>query len=125
MTGSSIGRGTSFPLGATVQRGGVNFSIYSRNASLVELLLFDGGDAVEPARVITLERSEHRTYHYWHVFVPDLAPGQVYAFRAIGPFDPERGLRFDGKEGAGRILTAPQSLFRRDIAAADTLAMPR
>ena len=98
MTGSSIGRGTSFPLGATVQRGGVNFSIYSRNASLVELLLFDGRDALEPARVITLERSKHRTYHYWHVFVPDLAPGQVYAFRAIGPFDPERGLRFDGRK---------------------------
>ncbi len=116
MTASSIGRGTSFPLGATVQRGGVNFSVYSRNANSVELLLFDGGDAIEPARVITLESPKHRTYHYWHVFVPDLAPGQVYAFRAIGPFDPERGLRFDGTgvllDPYGRAVAIPKRYSR-------------
>ncbi len=55
MRGSSIRRGTSFPLGASVQHDGVNFSVYSRNATLVELLLFDGMDAIEPALVIPLE----------------------------------------------------------------------
>ncbi len=117
MTGSSIGHGTSFPLGATVQTGGVNFSVYSRNAILMELLLFDGSDAIEPARVIRLEPSEHRTYHYWHVFIPGLAPGQVYGFRAIGPFDPQRGLRFDDKkvllDPYGRAIAIPKGYSRR------------
>ncbi len=74
-------------------------------------------DAIEPTRVITLDRSEHRTYHYWHVFVPNLRSGQVYAFRAIGPFDPERGLRFDGKEllldPYGRAVAIPKRYSRR------------
>ena len=87
--------GRTFPLGATPVEGGVNFSIFSRRAARLELLLFeDAGDA-EPARVIRLDASAHRTYHHWHAFVPDLRPGQVYAYRAIGPVDPARGLRFD------------------------------
>jgi glycogen operon protein len=87
--------GRSFPLGATVVDGGVNFCVFSRGARRLELLLFsDAGDA-EPARVIRLDAPAHRSYHYWHAFVPDLRPGQVYAYRAIGPFDPARGLRFD------------------------------
>lgn len=116
MSGSSIGGGTSFPLGATVRDGGVNFSVYSRNATLVELLLFDGMDAIEPALVIPLEPREHRTYHYWHVFVADLAPGQVYGFRAAGPFNPERGLRFDGNkvllDPYGRAVAIPKGYGR-------------
>jgi isoamylase len=95
-TRSRIGVGTSSPLGATVQPGGVNFSVYSKNATLVELLLFDSVDALQASRVIALDPREHRSYHYWHVFIPELTPGQVYGFRAIGPFDPERGLCFDG-----------------------------
>src|SRR3974390_836006 len=91
-----IGIGTSAPLGATVRPAGVNFSVYSKNATLIELLLFDSPDAVGPSRVISLDPDEHRTYHYWHVFVPDLKPGQIYGFRAVGPFDPARGLRFNG-----------------------------
>jgi isoamylase len=96
LTSSSIEVGSSSPLGATVRSDGVNFSVYSKNATLVELLLFDSVDAIQASRVITLDPREHRTYHYWHVFIPELTPGQVYGFRAIGPFDPERGLRFDG-----------------------------
>ena len=74
----------------------MNFSAYSKNATLVELLLFDTEDALKPERVVSMSLKEHRSYHYWHVFVPDLLPDQIYAFRAMGPFDPERGLRFDG-----------------------------
>src|SRR5205085_2938602 len=87
--------GRSFPLGATVVAEGVNFSVFSRQASRVELLLFDNVTAVHPARVIELDPRTHRTYHYWHAFVPGVGAGQIYAFRASGPFDPPRGLRFD------------------------------
>lgn len=87
--------GRSFPLGATVLAEGVNFSVFSRQASRVELLLFDDAAAVHPTGVVELDAYKHRTYHYWHVFVPDLGARQVYAYRAFGPFDPEHGLRFD------------------------------
>ena len=77
--------GASAPLGATVRPGGVNFSVFSKHATLIELLLFDDENAAQPTRIIPLDATEHRTYHYWHVFVPDLKPGQVYAYRAHGP----------------------------------------
>lgn len=86
--------GKSYPLGATLQEGGVNFSVFSKSARRVELLLFDDVDAAQPTRVIELHRGTHRTFHYWHVFVPELGPGQVYAYRAWGPEAPERGMRF-------------------------------
>ena len=91
-------QGTSAPLGATVETGGVNFSVYSKNATLLELLLFDDADALEPSRTIPLDPRAHRTYHYWHAFIPDLKAGQLYGFRASGPFAPERGLRFDSSK---------------------------
>ena len=87
--------GRPFPLGATVVEGGVNFCVFSRKASAVELLLFDRAGDAEPARVIRLDAPAHRTYHYWHTFVPGLRSGQVYAYRAVGPVDPARGLRLD------------------------------
>ncbi len=95
--------GAPAPLGATVQPGGVNFSVFSRDATLVELLLFDGRNAAEPSGVIPLNQDVHRTYHYWHGFVSGLAPGQVYGYRAHGPFAPDRGLRFD----ADKLLLDP------------------
>jgi len=58
-------------------------------------VLFDDVDAPEPARVINLDPRANRTYHYWHAFVPGVAAGQIYGYRISGPFDPERGLRFD------------------------------
>jgi isoamylase len=101
-----VDAGTSAPLGASVLPGGVNFSVFSKNATLVELLLFDRETAIEPARIIPLEAKAHRSYHYWHAFVPDLGPGQLYAYRAHGPFAPERGLRFD----AEKVLLDPYGL---------------
>jgi isoamylase len=96
-------RGRSFPLGPTVSAEGVNFSIFSRGSTAVHLLLFDGVNDEAPSRVITLHPRGHRTYHYWHAFVPDIRPGQVYAYRVEGPRDPARGLRFD----ADKILLDP------------------
>lgn len=88
-------QGRSFPLGATWYPEGVNFSVFSRGSTGVELLLFDRVDDAKPSRVIDLDRQINRTYHYWHVFLPDLTVGQLYAYRVRGPFDPVKGLRFD------------------------------
>jgi isoamylase len=101
-----VATGSSAPLGASIFPGGVNFSVFSKNATLIELLLFDDAAAPEPARIIPLAAKGHRTYHYWHAFVPGLEPGQVYAYRAHGPLAPERGLRFD----AEKVLLDPYGL---------------
>ena len=87
--------GSSAPLGATPGDGGVNFSLYAKDATLVELCLFDHPDDDEPAVVVQLEGEQHRTSHYWHAWLPGLQPGQVYGYRVHGPQDPARGLRFD------------------------------
>ena len=83
MMATSPQPGSSYPLGATVWPGGVNFSVYADKASAVELLLFDGVDDPQPAQVIRLDPRQHRTYHYWHAFVPGVQAGQLYAYRAI------------------------------------------
>ena len=87
--------GSSSPLGATPSPGGVNFSVFSRHATGVELLLFDGVDDLKAARVVRLDPAANRTYHYWHAFVPNVRPGQLYGYRVEGPFDPSSGMRFD------------------------------
>ena len=91
----SIEQGRSSPLGATPSLNGVNFSVFSKHATGVQLLLFEGVDDTKPARVVRLDPAANRTYHYWHVFVPDVRPGQLYAYRVEGPFDPSNGMRFD------------------------------
>src|SRR6516162_6364130 len=106
MSSRLVGLGAPAPLGATVRRGGVNFSVFSKHAVMIELLLFNDEHDAHPATIFSLDADEHRTYHYWHVFVPDLQPGQVYAYRAHGPFDPARGLRFDGE----KVLVDPYGL---------------
>jgi glycogen operon protein len=108
--------GRSFPLGATVFSNGVNFSVFSRQAGRVELLLFDRADAALPTRLIELDARRHRTYHYWHTFVPGIRPGQIYAYRASGPFLPEHGLRFDPDkvllDPYGRAVVVPDAYSR-------------
>jgi isoamylase len=124
MNTSSIQTGACFPLGANVLPQGVNFSVYSRNAEVIELMLFGNENDAKPERVITLDSRKHRTYYYWHVFVPDLKPGQIYAYRAVGPFKPERGLRFDDKrvllDPYGRAVAIPTRYKRKagDVALA-------
>lgn len=103
---SEILPGLSFPLGATVISEGVNFCIYSKNATALELLLFNSPDAPEPDLVIKLDPKENRTHYYWHVFIAGIGAGQIYAYRAYGPFIPEKGLRFDGE----KVLLDPYAL---------------
>jgi isoamylase len=106
MSESSVGVGRAAPLGATLCGEGVNFSVFSKNATRIELLLFDDTAATQASQVIPLDPPTHRTYHYWHAFVPGLTSGQVYAYRARGPFAPERGLRFDPE----KVLLDPYGL---------------
>src|SRR5689334_3398617 len=87
--------GNPYPLGATAAAGGVNFSVYSANATNLELLLFDDVDDEVPARVIACDRQRNRTHHYWHAWVPALGAGQHYGYRADGPWQPAAGHRFD------------------------------
>jgi isoamylase len=87
--------GSSNPLGAALTRGGANFSLFSRSASSVELVFFDRADDSQPSWSIELDPHTHRTYHYWHAFVPGVKAGQLYGYHVDGPHDPARGLRFD------------------------------
>ncbi|NDJ60386.1 MAG: glycogen debranching protein GlgX [Chloroflexi bacterium] len=97
-TQADIQRGESYPLGATVCPDGVNFCVYSKDCTALDLLFFDQPDDHIPSRVIALEPEVNRTLHYWHVFVRGVQPGQIYGFRADGPFRPDHGLRFDRRK---------------------------
>jgi glycogen operon protein len=94
-TAPIVEKGFAHPLGATPGPEGVNFSIFSTNATGVELLLFDAYDSPDPAQVIWLNPFVNKSFHFWHVFVRDLPAGTHYAFRVSGPFDPPAGQRFD------------------------------
>lgn len=98
--------GRSFPIGATVEPGGVNFCVYAKHATAVELLLFDGAEDARPAQSIVLDPQRNRTYDYWHVFVGGVAAGQVYGYRVTGPNKPAAGLRYDSE----KLLVDPYAL---------------
>ncbi|HEY0791073.1 MAG TPA: glycogen debranching protein GlgX [Chthoniobacterales bacterium] len=84
--------GYPYPLGATVMAEGVNFAVYSEHATGVELCLFDSPDADhESLRIPMAEQTDE----VWHVFLPDVKPGQLYGFRVDGPHEPEQGMRFN------------------------------
>src|SRR5437016_3195489 len=90
--------GRTSPLGATVVDGGVNFSLFSRTATGVELLLFNREDDIRPARILRVDPIRNRAYHYWHLFVPQVQAGKLYAYHIEGPtgglwrFDPAKAL---------------------------------
>jgi len=115
--------GRSAPLGATVLPDGVNFSVFSRGASSVELLLFDREDDARPARVIPIDPAANRTYHYWHVFLSGVRPGQMYGYRVHGSWDPANGMRFDSTkvllDPYGRGIVVPKN-YSRDAARLET-----
>jgi isoamylase len=92
--------GQSYPLGATWDGQGVNFAIFSENATGVELCLFSReDDAVESFRINVRERTDQ----VWHCYLPDVRPGQFYGFRIHGPYDPKNGNRFN----AAKLLIDP------------------
>ncbi|AWM36752.1 Glycogen debranching enzyme [Gemmata obscuriglobus] len=115
--------GRPYPLGATWDGVGVNFAVFSEHATEIDLCLFDGPGLVE-TRVPLRERTDQ----VWHCYLPDALPGQLYGFRAAGPFEPEKGLRFNPHKllfdpyakAVGRGLTWHDALFGYTIGRDDT-----
>jgi isoamylase len=85
-------KGYSYPLGATWCGNGVNFALYSQNATAIELCLFDEVAAERESFRISLTEREDEV---WHIFLPEARPGQLYGYRVHGPWNPERGQRFN------------------------------
>ena len=111
--------GRAHPLGATVDKDGVNFSVFSRNATSVELLLFDQHDDVQPFQIIKLDPPVNQTFFFWHIYVKGLKPGAHYAYRVDGPQDLHgKGYRFN----RNKVLVDPyafgntKALWNRDHA---------
>jgi isoamylase len=83
--------GNPFPLGATYDGQGVNFAIYSENATAVELCFFESGQSAETGRVNLTEITDY----IWHIYIEGLQPGQLYGYRVDGPYEPAAGHRFN------------------------------
>ncbi len=112
-TKSRISEGSPFPRGATWDKHGVNFALFSANATKVELCLFDADGKTELERI---ELPEY-TDEVWHVYVHDLAPGAVYGYRVHGPYEPDAGHRFNpnkllldpyAKDHVGQLTWGPE-----------------
>src|SRR5215472_7423405 len=110
---SSVRPGRHFPLGATCRDGGVNFALFSENATAVDLCLFD--EQGKERRLPLIER----TAHVWHGFLPGLGRGQRYGYRVHGPFDQDSGHRFDPR----KLLVDPYT--RAVVGPRDVLALLR
>src|SRR5229473_7951425 len=91
-------KGSPYPLGATPDADGVNFSLFSENATAVELLLFERHDDPEPFQTVKLDPYGNKTFHFWHVHVRGLELGTHYAYRVDGPSDVSAGHRFNPKK---------------------------
>jgi glycogen operon protein len=83
--------GKPYPLGATWDGAGVNFSIFSESATKVELCLFDGPNSQNEVRIPITQQ----THQVWHSYLPEVRPGQLYGYRVHGPYEPADGLRFN------------------------------
>lgn len=129
-----ISQGHCHKLGATIEKGGVNFAVYCPAASVIELLLFKNVDDQNP-QVITLSSQIYRSVYYWHVFVHGVKAGQVYAWRVreairsyksnsqhaetgkvlLDPYGkrvvfPKKYRRFQGSDEAANVACAARSV---------------
>ncbi len=89
---TSIWSGKPHPLGATWDGEGVNFALFAERAARIDLCLFNSPHDEHPSVRITMPE---QTDNVWHVYLPNLKPGQVYAYRVYGPYNPAQGLRFN------------------------------
>jgi len=87
--------GYPYPLGATWLGNGVNFALFSEHATSVDLCLFDSMEA--PDENVRIPVTEH-TDQVWHIFLPEVRPGQIYGYRVSGPYEPEIGMRFNSSK---------------------------
>ena len=107
--------GHPYPLGATWDGEGVNFALFSENATGVELCLFDRHDQEKETHTI---RIEERTNQVWHVFLPEARPGQLYGYRVTGPYEPQAGHRFN----PNKLLIDPYAkAFHGDLRWSDSM----
>jgi isoamylase len=90
-----VRRGSPLPLGAHRQDDGVNFALFSRHATGVQIEFFDAPDDAEPARTLEFDPVHNRTGDVWHIWVRGVRPGQLYGYRVDGPYRPEAGHRFN------------------------------
>ncbi|HSV55811.1 MAG TPA: alpha-amylase family glycosyl hydrolase, partial [Magnetospirillaceae bacterium] len=94
-TGYEVRPGHPQPFGAEPLDGGTNFAVFSRNATALTLCLFESPEDGRAVREIRLDPRQNRTGDIWHIFVKGVRPGDLYLYRADGPFLPERGFRFN------------------------------
>ena len=87
--------GKPTPLGATYGEKYTQFSLFSRHATKVFLLLFDKPEDVHPSLEIALDSKIHKTGDLWHIALFGVKPGQLYGYRVDGPYDPKTGHRFN------------------------------
>jgi glycogen operon protein len=92
---AEVRAGSPMPFGAHASNDGVNFAIFSRYASRVRLEFFNHPEDAAPARTIDLDSARNRTGDVWHVWVKGIASGQLYAYRVDGPYEPNKGHRFN------------------------------
>lgn len=112
--------GNPYPLGATWDKKGVNFALYAENATGVELCLFDAEKGKKETHRI---RFTERSHQIWHIYIPDLKPGQLYGFRVSGPYEPQNGHRFNANKllidpyakAVAGVIDWDDSLFGYDI----------
>ena len=97
--------GSPHPFGATVDDHGVNFAVYSANATAIQLLIFDNPTDLDPVKIINLSPITNKSFYIWHVYVQGLKPGSGYAYRVDGPNEPWNGHRFNPE----KILVDPYS----------------
>jgi isoamylase len=115
---TDVRHGFPLPLGAFEFEGGVNFSLFSRDATRVRLEFFAGAEDSQPSRVVDLDPTRNRTGDVWHVWVKDIPPGQLYAYRVDGPHRPEAGQLFN----FDRLLLDPcATAIKRPLARNATL----
>ena len=93
-------KGKPYPLGPTWDGRGVNFALFSEHASNVELCLFSSIDSQRETYRIPLVKSSN---HVWHIYLEEVNPGCLYGYRVHGPYEPERGNRFN----PNKILVDP------------------
>ncbi len=91
LPGMSVAEGRAWPMGATVDEGGVNFAVFSAHAHLMELCLFSDDGRREVARVLMPDHDGD----VWHIRVDGMRAGQRYGYRVHGPYAPEEGHRFN------------------------------
>ncbi|HZP61361.1 MAG TPA: glycogen debranching protein GlgX [Opitutaceae bacterium] len=119
--GAPYQAGAPFPQGATWDGAGVNFALFSEASEYVELCLFDSAGAEERIRL------RERTNGIWHIYIPGVGPGQLYGYRVYGPYDPQKGLRFNPHKllldpyakAIGREMKWADEVFGYEIGHAD------